>query len=286
MSNIWDGKTEKHSHYPMSILKEVCGNPGFVACIIILMSFTLGFKLLASYKKIQFRKLPVELRKALNQLDKQKLAPYEFIQHIEIPPEVLDELGTDEYIQWGFRDASSKIPNRPEDTIHLFITYYTGKPDQVPHVPEACYLGSGYRVEGDSDIMVSIPALGDNFKIPVKLVEFKKTGLLGQSNQVVMYTFNTNGQFCAGRRGVQMVVGDPRVKYAYFSKLELSFGNRDIAPTKEQAIEAGKRFLQILVPVLVQEHWPDWNAIINQTDSNTGGGQTIENKHAETGIIQ
>ncbi|MHC4442451.1 MAG: exosortase-associated EpsI family protein [Planctomycetota bacterium] len=267
MANSGDGKPERRSQHPMSVLKEALANPGFLACIIILALFTLSFKMLAAHKKIQFRKLPVKLKKPLDQLDKSKLAPYEFIKHIEIAPEVLNELGTEEYIQWAFKNTSSKKPNSPDNYIHLFITYYTDKPDQVPHVPEACYLGSGYLVKEVSNIKVPIPALGDDFTILVKLVEFERTGLLGSSKRIVMYTFNTNGQFCASPYTVRHIVGNPKTKHAYYSKLELSFGNNDMAPTKEEAIKAGTRFLQILVPVLVQNHWPDWNTVINQTDS-------------------
>jgi hypothetical protein len=144
------------------------------------------------------------------------------------------------------------------------VTYYTGKPDQVPHVPEMCMAGSGHRQISDELIHVPMPYLGEGATIPVRLQEYERESLMSRSQRIVMYTFHANGDFRSGRQSVRFALGDPRVKYAYFSKLEIGMdlGREPGAyASKTEAVEAGTRFLQMVIPVLLQDHWPDWEAL-------------------------
>jgi hypothetical protein len=55
-------------------------------------------------------------------------------------------------------------------------------------------------------------------------------------------------------------LGDLSSEYSYFSKVEISFSNlRGIYPDKEQAIDATEKLLKVLLPVLEENHWPDWD---------------------------
>ncbi len=248
------------------IMAEIARKPGFLMCLALLAVFATAFQVLT--KNMQFRKLPLPLKKPLDQLDVKQLAPYQLeYRSPPIKSEVLDELGTNEYIQWAFSDTSITDASSPERLVNLFVTYYTGKPDQVPHVPEKCYLGSGYRTVSRTDREVSIPALGPGFTIPVQVLEFERSALFGQENKIVIYTFNANGQFVASRGDVQAVVGNPLTQHAYFSKLELTFGSRNDLPSKERALQAGDRFLQVIVPRLVKDHWPDWETKVESRKS-------------------
>jgi hypothetical protein len=151
------------------------------------------------------------------------------------------------------------------------VTYYTGTPDQVPHVPEECYQASGYKAVNDEVLNVPIPVLGQEVQIPVKLMEMERTTVLGGiDRRWVMYIFSANGQFRSGRRGVQSVVTDPWSHYAYFSKVELTFGAQDTIVSKQEAIDAGTDFLNVIVPVLVRDHWPDWDAAENAAAGEHG----------------
>ncbi len=255
------------------LIGEILANRGFVVCAALLLSFALTFQLLGSLLGWQHRKLALPLQKSLALLDKQKLGPYELVHAAQIKAEILDQLGTDQYIQWYLRDTSRPGPERPEDYILLFITYYTGKPDQVPHVPEECYVGgAGYAIKDARFLDVSVPALGAGVVVPVQILEFEASSRQGGYSPVVMYTFHTNGQFCPHRRCVQQVLADPKHAYGYFSKLELTFGVSDRLPTPEAAVAAGERFLQTVLPVLLSDHWPDWEQVIqaeqaDQTES-------------------
>ena len=191
------------------------------------------------------------------------LAPYELLNAIEIKPEVLDSLGTDQYIQWLLYDPSNPNPADPARFLQLFVTYYTGTPDQVPHVPEECYVGGGgFQVEEESFLDIPIPTLGKDYTITVKVLEFGRAKYLTEGRKIVMYLFHTNGRFCPDRMCTRLTISNPSDTHAYFSKLELTFGTPHQLPTREQAIESGKRFLQVVIPVILEDHWPDWDQVI------------------------
>lgn len=208
------------------------------------------------------RTYTVENNPTTGQLDVR--APYRLLGALEIKPEILDALGTKQYIQWTLLDESRPGGEyRPEDYIQLFVTYYTGSADQVPHVPEECYMGGGgYHVKEEALVDVPVPALGPNQSVQVKMLEFEGGPAMATGSKIVLYVFNTNGRFCADRNCVRLTLGDPYVRHAYFSKLEVTFGLQDELPAREAAIEAGKRFLSVVIPILVNDHWPDWNQVL------------------------
>ncbi len=336
------------------VVRQVLANKGFVACVVVLLVFTVSFDVLAWAKKIQFKKLPVPLKKPLSLLDQSMLrrplfgisgdlrprlyegrldgrlieafgrngidldaaaevtvkeagrrwhitgrvegsqqertfiiesapaggeldvyAPYRLQYAVEIKSEVLDSLGTDQYIQWTLVDDSQ--PEDARNLLQLFVTYYTGAPDQVPHVPEECYVGGGgYAVSRETLVEVPLPALGEQETVRVKVLDMESPSSLATGTKIVMYVFHTNGEFCPDRNCVRSAMASLLERHAYFSKLELTFGMRDALPSREQAIEAGKRFLGVVIPILVRDHWPDWDKVLKaekeaQTESPSGG---------------
>ncbi len=336
------------------VVRQVLANKGFVACVIVLMTFAISFDVLAWAKKIQFKKLPVPLKKPLSLLDQSQLrqplfkmngdlrprlyegrldgrlleafhrhgidldaeaqvevkeegrrwqvsgrvggsqaartfliesvpanghlavySPYRLQYAVEIKPEVLDGLGTDQYIQWTLVDDSQVEDAR--NLLQLFVTYYTGAPDQVPHVPEECYVGGGgYQVIRESLLDVPVPGLGEHETVRVKVLDMQSPSSLVTGSKVVMYVFHTNGAFCADRNCVRSAMASLLERHAYFSKLELTFGLQDALPPREEALEAGKRFLGVVIPILVRDHWPNWDEVLQaerreQTESPNGG---------------
>jgi hypothetical protein len=189
------------------------------------------------------------------------LAPYELLRASEIKGEVLDSLGTDKYIQWALEDHSNPDPTDPARYIQLFITYYTGTRDQVPHVPEVCYVGGGYQIEDEWFVDVPVPELGPDEQVTAKVLQFRRPRFVKQGKKIVMYLFHTNGQFCPDRMCTRLALSDPSHRHAYFSKVEMTFGTPQVLPTREQAIAAGKRFFRVILPVMVRDHWPDWEKV-------------------------
>ncbi len=241
-------------------------HPWFLGCAAMLVVFAIGFEVMAKRMNVWMIKKPLPLKKKLDEMDQQKLLPYKLAQPpIQIHPEMINELGTNQYIQWILKDTSLPNHHNPETWVQLFVTYYTGNPDQVPHVPEQCYLGQGNTKVKDELIEVEIPKLGAGVKIPLHLLVFRMSATFGNRESLVLYTFHANGKFSATRTGVRLLLGDPSDRYAYFSKLELTFGLSQALPPIDQALEAGKKFLQTVVPVLVEDHWPDWEAATRES---------------------
>jgi hypothetical protein len=248
-------------------------HPGFVLCVVTLAVFTGGFYWLT--RQMQFRKEAVPLRKPLYRMDKAALAPYELREAVDIPPEVVDTLGTDMYIQWVLEDTSiTDLSDRTKRAV-LFVTYYTGQPDPVPHVPEVCYLGSGYKVESLEDDTLEIPEIGQT--IPVRVLTFASPTRLGASHASVLYTFSANGAFASDRTQVRMRLGRPWERYAYFSKVEVRFDSVDgKSANTEELLAASRKLFGKVMPLLVEQHWPDWEALERQSS----GGKDAEREGA------
>ena len=60
-------------------LGRLSRQPSFAICVVLLIVCALGLQYTAAKLKIHFRKLPLELKKPLDDLDMSKLAPYEFV---------------------------------------------------------------------------------------------------------------------------------------------------------------------------------------------------------------
>lgn len=255
-------------------------NPGFAIGLVLLVALAAGFEVVVRQQGYQLGgKLPAPLTKPLPDLDQDRLAPFGLIKPLTLQPDMLDQLGTKDYIQWVIADPYDKdgqlrrTTGDPEwgtlrwpQKINLFVTYYTDKPEQVPHIPERCYLGSGHTLHSQVEDTVEIETPDGPKTVKVLVLDFRRQGAVtGMGHRIVMYTFHANGAFRTTRQSVKRAVRDPRDKHAYFSKIELSVElasnlGEGYANT-ERAVEALKRLFQTAVPVLLEDHWPDWEAL-------------------------
>ena len=239
--------------------------PAFLLCVGLLL-LTAG--LVGGYKKyygVTTIKKPIPLKLSFDKLDEKLLAPYKVLDKAKIEnQDVLESLGTEDYLQWMLEDTS--VDNMsPVRNCSVFVTYYTGNPDQVPHVPEACYTGGGNQVENSSMVDIEIGDVNVS-DVPqkisaVSLTFTRKTTEIWQSSSefVVIYFFKVNGKYKGDRTDVRIALGDLTSKYSYFSKVELKFyNNKGLQPDKQQSVEAAGRLLKVLLPVLEKNHWPDW----------------------------
>lgn len=240
------------------MLKEILKDKGFVAASIILLLSALGIDAIARKLQITFVRKPVPLKKSLHDFDYKKLyPPYKMLKVIKLESDIVEALGTDEYLHILFDDTSID-PNNPGKYVSFFVTYYTGSVDQVPHVPDVCYQGGGYDPIGADNTYLIIPQLGlPEDKLPVRVLLFRdtKSTLIPQIKPVI-YFFSVNGRFRATRNEVRLALADIREKYAYFSKVEIAFIG--IQPTKEEALKLTEKFLKKALPVLLTDHWQDW----------------------------
>lgn len=244
--------------------------PQFVVGAVILALAVAGLRAAVAHFQVVFRKQPVPLRLALDRLDKAAVGPeYEVVASHALSPELIQELGTDQYVSWRLR-AAGKPADDPKNLASLFVTYYTGDPDQVPHVPDVCYLGSGFQTVDDRVLPLGVAVLGET--VPIRCLSFRKQAFGSRQDVVVLYLFNVNGQFRADRDRVRVVLANPLARYAYFSKVELSFvGSAD----DEVMVETGLALLRKVLPELARSHWPDWQTVT----AGTREGEASPSQH-------
>lgn len=236
--------------------------PAFLICAAILAIAGGGMSVAIKSFGIYLKKDPWPLKKTLDLLDEKGLAPYKVVSKGKIESEdVVESLGTEDYIQWVLEDL-----NAPADSAvrycSLFITYYE-LPDRVPHVPEECYMGSGFqRLASDSVTF----ELGIR-KIPARYLVFTSIGSdywKKSTKFSILYFFRANGDYVNSREDVRLVLNENiRGKHSYFSKVEWKFFNTGLVgrqgsvyPTKEEAVTASQKLLGVILPILEKEHWP------------------------------
>lgn len=239
-------------------------NAPFLICVFMLGTMAAGLGPVTRYMKIALRKDAIYLRAPLGTLEKAKLGPYQFRRSIALDEAVINSLGTEMYIDWLLVDSEVEDRRSPVRYAQLFVTYYTGQPDPVPHTPDACYKAGGYVTKEVDNVLLSVPNV--SVSVPVRVITFEKSSILNHDRLTVVYLFHCNGQFAARRDKVRLVVNDPFDRYAYFSKVEIVFGSPSAQPryaTRAESITAAERLLSYVLPVLLEKHWPDWEAVKN-----------------------
>jgi hypothetical protein len=245
-------------------IAEALKDRRFIIVSIILLISAFGVQYTARSMKLHFRKERVDLRKKLQEFDTGKMWPYKLVRKEKIASEVEEALGTKDYLQLGFEDTRIRSENDFGRYVNFFVTYYTGDPDQVPHVPDVCYLGGGWDPGGEYNTVIKLAGLGlPEDSLPIRVLFFKNSRGVTPVVQTVVYFFSVNGAFVEERMGVRLHLADIRLKYAYFSKVEMSTVTQEI-PSKEKVTELAEKFLARALPILMQEHWADWKEIIKK----------------------
>lgn len=247
-------------------------SPRYYWCVAILAASALSMQGMAAWFDNYFRKLELPLKRHLYELRPELLEP-EYVRHVRQPPplaaEELENLGTDELLNWLLLDTS-KAPDDPTRMVHLFITYYTGKPDMVPHEPRECRGAAGQRLLDEDTAFVTIDRPdGSAAQIKLAVLDFElpprgdQVGA-GTGRQTVLFFFWANGRYVTTRNDVRIAVANLRHRYAYYTKFEMFFSNetRTQFAGREESVAAGAALLRKLMPPLWRDHYQDWDAIV------------------------
>jgi hypothetical protein len=244
------------------LLRSILKDRSFVICCVVLLISAMGIQTLVSAMKIYLHKEPVPLVKPLAEFNAKKMWPYKLVRNERLESEISEELGTKEYLQMIFEDTRIKDEQTPGKYINFFVTYYTGSTDQVPHVPDVCYVGGGFDSQGSENTTIKVPGAGlKNNDLPVRELLFQNTRSLIPVTQPVIYFFSVNGTFVNDRTAVRLHLASPRLKYAYFSKVELAFIG-SAQPNRDQALELASRFFGKSLPILMTDHWQNWDQFL------------------------
>lgn len=256
--------------------------PSFLICVAIL-ALAGGLKdKVFGYFDLILSKEAIPLQKAFGLIDKEKLHGYKVLNESKIEnKDILESLGTEEYIQWMIEDTDAH-PYSPTKYCQLFITYYTGDPDQVPHVPEECYVGAGSTKLGSDKRILKLPKVKpitqkDDLETEYRDFDVRHLTFSLQSRSIwendsvfsVLYFFNVNGEYASGRSETRLALQKNLFsKYSYFSKVEWRFYSNGEQASTEEVISASEKLLTVLLPILEKEHWPDWEKANQQKDLN------------------
>lgn len=240
----------------------------YVATLAILVLAALSLQFVARTLGYHFRKLPVPLKAPFTEFRASQMAPdYELAaqQPPRFSEDVLQTLGTREYLSSTF--VNLNVPeDDPTRMVHVSVTYYTGKPDQVPHIPDTCVVAGGGMAIASRNVSVQVAGVGaPGDLIPLRLIAFQMPGERGPlggpgSRQgrvlTVAYFFRTNDLYRLTRNEVRLAQSSPFVRYAYYSKIEMMFTDRSgrrLADLDETEA-AAPRFLSRFLPVLLRDH--------------------------------
>jgi len=251
---------------PKNIRETIKANylqPAFLICVGLLAITAGGMSVAVKLSGIYLKKAPLPLKKPLSELNISGLIPYKVVEKTDIENrDVLEALGTEDYIQWTLEDTSVSAESNVRFCT-LFITYYS-LPDIVPHRPEECYIGGGLQGIKFETVMLRVAQGLNEREIKTRYLVFADTKMessLGGTSFPILYTFNANGKF-GDRDDVRKALNKNLFgKFSYFSKVEWKFYNiasgRTTYPNKQEAIAASEKLLTTILPVLEKEHWPN-----------------------------
>lgn len=234
--------------------------PAFLICVGVLATACAGMSVARQRLGLYLKKEPLPLRQSLDRLDEAALAPYEVVAKLTIRnEEVLRSLGTEDYMQWVLENPLEPAES-PVRQCLLFVTYYR-LPDRVPHVPEECYTGGGYRRLHSEAVTFHVGPQGAQREIPGRYLVFEGSAAAlssGAPRFPVLYLFRVSGEY-AGSRDAARIALNRNIfsRHAYFCKIELVFNQMLTAPTQAATVSAGERLLAVVLSALERDHWPD-----------------------------
>lgn len=233
--------------------KAVCGGHSllsvpfvFSAIILVLAAVGLrpGLQALAAY----YAKESIAINRPLQEFDMSRLPGFRTGWEFK-SEEITDDIETEEYLLLKMNRES--YGNEVESAI-LFVTYYSNPGDKIPHSPDVCNRQAGAIIKKLSPVTIDIPELAPEYsKVEASLLLLQKE----QREEVIIYTFFAEGQFCSSRNRARWVISKPGNRHVYFSKIE-AIVPFPIGGDPQYAIELCEELLTQAIPILVKEYFP------------------------------
>lgn len=224
----------------------------FTLALVVLAGGAARLQYAKARGELQLIKKALPIRKPLPDMDLKVLAPWQGTG-VRMRPDTEQELGTSEYAQWNLIKPNDRSVS---GATSLFLTYYTGVQDQLPHVPEECYQVGGSALETDVELTDVIIA---GQKTVLRKLTFLPTPKEMEDGDVgrkyVYYLIAVNGELLASRNTVRFRMADPRDSHLYYSKVELTFHAEE--PVADNRLDnVAIDLLDRTVTELFKSHWP------------------------------
>ncbi len=291
----------------LTAARPLLREPRFLLAAVFLLISAVGLNAATGFLRLHFQKVAVPLPvKSLSDETEgipSRLGAWSQAAVDEpLDPDMETALGTKQYINRMYVDTRLDIGGRMgianlihdgskrsrEDRLHSFldlhakdesgkplvpmltigVTYYTGLVDTVAHIPERCYIASGYeQVTKDVQAMPS-DGFADHKARDVKFTFINFDDQTGQEHGVfVAYFFQVNGKYTEDPIEVRKTLQDLTEKYGYYAKVEVKATSNDAAraqsPEYRAAVEAAiKDFIGSALPE-IERRLPDWQRLKN-----------------------
>jgi len=236
--------------------KQLMKRPSFLIVFLVLLTGAVGLNGATTAFKLFFRKeaLPLRAKEGLAALP-EHLGKWVCVPEVHtMDADTAHELGTDmyvfrDYVDTGALSGDGKPVATPEEVLalksltpaerahelnkiraknnnavlSLAITYYTGKVDTVPHVPDRCYVADGFQPSAYRTYKWNLGkyAGGADRSVPVRFIDFEDQTARGAQNRCVTYFFHANGKYEEDPNQVRLRLQHLTEKYAYFAKIEV-----------------------------------------------------------------
>jgi hypothetical protein len=261
-------------------------NTTFLIAAAVLLAAAIGLNASVSFLQLHFKKESVPLRVSFTdaKVMPQVIGPWvQVAREDTLDADMLASLATNEFLFCYYVNSAAlglsthdvqkmmegknvleqKVilgqlqRRKPTAVLQFSMTYYTGKPDTVAHIPERCYVGDGFDpVDPDTETW----QVGDR-RLEVRHITFQSTAA-NRGNHNVAYFFHTNGHYESDSLRVRATLQNLFARYGYYSKAELMC----VTPGKEQegkkerleSQQAMADFLNRALPSF-EAALPDWS---------------------------
>jgi hypothetical protein len=280
--------------------KQSLKRPSFAIVLVVLLVGAIGIEGASRTLQLHFRKeaMPLRAKEGLAALPMQLGSWICVPEPHTVNADLEHELGTDKYVFRTYVDLSATAGGAPVTTkdnvlgldkltpqerdsqlnqirarnlnavISLAVTYYTGKVDTVPHVPDRCYVADGFQptLYDIRDWTLGNYSVGVPRHVKSRFIDFEDQTARGGQNRCVAYFFQVNGKYEEDPKQVRLRLQNLFERYGYFAKIEvmtllpLRPGATEKDPQKgkdlEKASDAMQKFLTAALPE-VEKLLPD-----------------------------
>ena len=211
--------------------------------------------------------------------------------------QVVEVLGTPHYLERAYAIEPPNGSPDPASTLRLHIAFYSGDPDESPHVPEVCWVGQGMTIDGPAeirplrlsidgvriedglenldtgepypivDVVHPVTRIAEPVALPVGELSLRISRFISPADpgslQLGGYFFIANGRLTPSAADVRSLAFQLYQRYAYWMKVEFDAtvprGNGE-AEAIDGYVARVESLLAALLPELMKR-LPDWPAL-------------------------
>ena len=208
--------------------------------------------------------------------------------------QVVEVLGTPHYLERTYAIERDGGEPDPASTLRLHIAFYSGDPDESPHVPEVCWVGQGMSIDGPAeirplrlsiegvrveeglanldtgelypivDVVHPVTRIAEPVALPVGDLALRISRFISPADpgslQLGGYFFIANGRLTPSASDVRSLAFQLYQRYAYWMKVEFDAtvprGSGE-AEAIDDYVERVEALLSALLPELMKR-LPDW----------------------------